>query len=458
MEWEDLARELSQQTDSKIVLLVMDGVGGLPADGKSELEAARKPNLDALAKAGVCGVSDPVLMGITPGSGPAHLALFGYDPLKYKLGRGILEALGSGVEVGRNDLVARGNFATVKGGLVVDRRAGRIPTEENVRICEYLNGRLPKREGVEVRVFPGKEHRFVARFTAEGLADDLTDADPQKEGKAPVPTAPVVPEAAKASAVVNRFLEDVAEVLKGEAKANAALLRGFSKFPSIPTMQELFKLRPAAVANYPMYKGLAKLLGMEVLSVGSETADLFDALERNWDKHDFFYVHYKKTDSAGEDGKFDAKVRGDRGARPVPAPAPGPQAGRARRHLGPLDAVLSQGPLLASEPLPARLAHGRRRRRRRVHGTGLCQGLSRPVPLDLGHAAHAGPRAQAPKVRRVKKRGHVPPVRVPGLRGVAPCGDGPSIRSHQTDRGHVRGGHVPFLWTTPAGFYKIDMN
>jgi 2,3-bisphosphoglycerate-independent phosphoglycerate mutase len=308
MEWEDLARELSQQTDSKIVLLVMDGVGGLPADGKSELEAARKPNLDALAGAGVCGVSDPVMMGITPGSGPAHLALFGYDPLKYRLGRGILEALGSGVEVGRNDLVARGNFATVKGGLVVDRRAGRIPTEENVRICEYLNGRLPKREGVEVRVFPGKEHRFVARFTAEGLADALTDADPQKEGQAPVPTAPIAPEAAKASAVVNRFLDDVAVVLNGETKANAALLRGFSKFPSIPTMQALFKLRPAAVANYPMYKGLAKLLGMDVLSVGSGTADLFDALEKNWDKHDFFYVHYKKTDSAGEDGKFDAKV------------------------------------------------------------------------------------------------------------------------------------------------------
>jgi 2,3-bisphosphoglycerate-independent phosphoglycerate mutase len=308
MEWEDLARELSQQTDSKIVLLVMDGVGGLPADGQSELEAARKPNLDALARAGVCGVSDPVMMGITPGSGPAHLALFGYDPLKYKLGRGILEALGSGVEVGRNDLVARGNFATVKGGLVVDRRAGRIPTEENVRICEYLNGQLPKRQGIEVRVFPGKEHRFVARFTAEGLADALTDADPQKEGKAPFPTTPVVPEAAKASAVVNRFLDDVAEVLKGEAKANAALLRGFSKFPSIPTMQELFRLRPAAVANYPMYKGLAKLLGMQVIPAGSETADLFDALEKNWAKHDFFYVHYKKTDSAGEDGKFETKV------------------------------------------------------------------------------------------------------------------------------------------------------
>ena len=308
MDWEELARDLSQQTDSKIVLVVMDGVGGLPAAGKSELEAARKPNLDDLAKQAVCGVSDPVMMGITPGSGPAHLALFGYDPLKFQLGRGILEALGSGVEVGRNDLVARGNFATVKGGLVADRRAGRIPTEENARICAYLNAHLPKRDGVEVRVFPGKEHRFVARFTAEGLSDALTDADPQKEGKPPLPAAPLGLEASRASEIVNRFLDDVVAVLKGEPKANAALLRGFSKFPSIPTMQELFKLRPAAVANYPMYKGLAKLLGMEVIAVGAETADLFEALEKNWDKHDFFYVHYKKTDSRGEDGDFAAKV------------------------------------------------------------------------------------------------------------------------------------------------------
>jgi 2,3-bisphosphoglycerate-independent phosphoglycerate mutase len=308
MEWEELARELSQTTESKIVLLVLDGVGGLPVDGKTELETAFKPNLDNLAKRGVCGVSDPVMMGITPGSGPAHLALFGYDPLRYQLGRGILEALGSGVEVGRNDLVARGNFATAKGGLVVDRRAGRIPTEENVRICSFLNARLPKRDGVEVRVFPGKEHRFVARFTAEGLADTLSDADPQKEGKPPLPTTPLVPEAARASAIVNRFLGDVVEVLGGEAKANTALLRGFSKFPSIPTMPELFKVRPAAIANYPMYKGLAKLLGMEVMDVGGETGDLFDALEKNWAGHDFFYIHYKKTDSAGEDGKFAAKV------------------------------------------------------------------------------------------------------------------------------------------------------
>jgi 2,3-bisphosphoglycerate-independent phosphoglycerate mutase len=308
MEWEDLARELSRTTDAKIVLLVMDGVGGLPVDGKTELEAARKPNLDELAKRAVCGLSDPVLMGITPGSGPSHLALFGYDPLRYQLGRGILEALGSGVEVGRDDLVARGNFATFKDGFIVDRRAGRIPTKENVRICAHLNARLPKRDGVDIRVFPGKEHRFVARFTAEGLADALSDADPQKEGEPPLPATPLAPEAAKAAAIVNRFLDDVAAVLKGEARANAALLRGFSKFPSIPAMQELFRLRPAAIANYPMYKGLAKLLGMAVLDVGTETADLFDAVEKSWADHDFFYIHYKKTDSAGEDGNFAAKV------------------------------------------------------------------------------------------------------------------------------------------------------
>jgi len=253
MEWEKMARELSQTTDTKIVLLVMDGVGGLPVDGRTELETARKPNLDALAARGVCGLSDPVFMGITPGSGPAHLALFGYDPLRYQLGRGILEALGSGVEVGRDDLVARGNYATLKDGLVVDRRAGRIPTEENVRLCERLNAGLPRREGVAVRVFPGKEHRFVARFTAEGLSDALSDADPQKDGKPPVPTSPIAPDAAKASGIVNRFLDDVATALENEPTANAALLRGFSKFPSIPTMPELFKVRPAAIANYPMY-------------------------------------------------------------------------------------------------------------------------------------------------------------------------------------------------------------
>jgi 2,3-bisphosphoglycerate-independent phosphoglycerate mutase len=308
MEWETLARELSQRNEARIVLLVLDGVGGLPVDGRTELEAARKPNLDEAADRGVCGVTDPVFMGITPGSGPAHLALFGYDPLKYELGRGILEALGSGVEVGRDDLVARGNFATVRDGLIVDRRAGRIPTEKNVRICAFVNANLPRHEDVAVSLFPGKEHRFVARFTAPGLSDALSDADPQKEGRPPVGASAETAEAEKSARLVNRFLEEVTRLLRAEPKANTALLRGFSKFPSIPTMRELFQLRPAAIANYPMYKGLARLLGMDVLDVGGSPAELFDALEKNFDKHDFFYIHFKRTDSAGEDGDFAAKV------------------------------------------------------------------------------------------------------------------------------------------------------
>ena len=308
MNWEDIAKELAFTTDSKIVLLVCDGLGGLPVNGRTELEAAKKPNLDEVARLGTCGVTDPVFMGITPGSGPAHLGLFGYDPLRYQLGRGILEALGSGVEVGRNDVVARGNFATLKAGLIADRRAGRIPTAENERLCALLNAKLPKQEGVEIALTPGKEHRFVVRFRAEGLSDALSDADPQKDGKPRVQAAALKPEAGRTAVVVNRFLDELTVLLKSEPAANTALLRGFSKFPSIPHMAELYKLRPAAVANYPMYKGLAKLLGMDVLSVGAETADLFDALEREYSHHDFFYVHYKKTDAAGEDGNFDKKV------------------------------------------------------------------------------------------------------------------------------------------------------
>ena len=308
MDWETLAAELSQTTDTRIVLLVMDGLGGLPVDGATELETARTPNLDALARDAVCGLTDPVLMGITPGSGPAHLSLFGYDPLRHRLGRGILEALGSGVEVGRDDLVARGNFATLRDGRIVDRRAGRIPTEENVRICAFLNDNLPKRDGIAVSLFPGREHRFVARFTAPGLSDALSDADPQKEGRPPQPAAALAPEARDTAEVVNRFLDDAVRLLEKEPKANAALLRGFSRFPSIPSMTDLFKLRPAAIAGYPMYRGLARLLGMTVLETGEKTPDLFDTLEARFQEHDFFYIHYKKTDSAGEDGNFAAKT------------------------------------------------------------------------------------------------------------------------------------------------------
>ncbi len=308
MDWETLAKELAITTPSKIILLVLDGLGDLPVEGKTALETARTPNLDHLASRAACGLTDPVFRGITPGSGPSHLALFGYDPLRYQLGRGILEALGSGVEVGRNDLVARGNYATLMEGLIVDRRAGRIPTAENERLCRRLNDSLRPPPRIRIALFPGKEHRFVVRFSGEELGDALADADPQKDHKPPVAAAALSAEAQKTAEIVNHFIADATRILSDEPSANTVLLRGFSRFPAIPTMSELYKIKPAAVANYPMYKGLARLLGMEVLTVGGETHDLFDALEAGYKDHDFFYVHYKKTDAAGEDGNFAAKV------------------------------------------------------------------------------------------------------------------------------------------------------
>ncbi|OQX52261.1 MAG: phosphoglycerate mutase [Candidatus Aminicenantes bacterium 4484_214] len=309
MNWEDLARQLTLKTPTKIVLLVLDGLGDLPTQGQTPLEEAHTPHLDALARESVCGVTDPVLMGITPGSGPAHLSLFGYDPTKYLLGRGILEALGIGVDVGPHDLVARGNFATLREGLIVDRRAGRIPTEENRRLCEQLNQAWQKKTHPQVTLYPGKEHRFVVKFTAPELSDALSDADPQKENKPLTYTRALAPEAEETARLVNQFIDEVTELLKDEPKANTVLLRGFARHPTLPTMTELYQLHPAAIAHYPMYKGLAKLVGMEILEVGPKTEDIFHVLEENYHHYDFFYLHFKKTDSAGEDGHREAKIR-----------------------------------------------------------------------------------------------------------------------------------------------------
>ncbi len=307
MDWEKISTELSTDTPSKIILLVMDGLGGLPRNGKTALEAALTPHLDNLAAKSACGLSEPVFMGITPGSGPAHLSLFGYDPLKHTLGRGILEALGVGVEVGKNDMVARGNFATHKENMITDRRAGRIPTSENVQLCEKINAFLESREEPRIRVYPGKEHRFVVKFSGENLCDALSDADPQKENKPRAYTQPLDDEAQKTAQVVNSFLDDLTDFLKDSTPANTALLRGFSKHPSLPSMQDLYKLRPVALANYPMYKGLAKLIGMAIVDAGPEIEDLFDALDDIYSDYNFFYIHVKKPDAAGEDGNYDAK-------------------------------------------------------------------------------------------------------------------------------------------------------
>jgi len=307
MNREELIKELCMETDSKIVLLIMDGLGDLPVNGATALEAAPSPNLDNLAKSGCCGLTDPVFRGITPGSGPAHLSIFGYDPTKYILGRGILEALGINVDVEKNDMVARGNFATLKNDQIVDRRAGRISTEKNQSLCQNLNKSIKEIDHTKVSFYTGKEHRFVIKFTAEGLSDQLSDADPQKENKPKVYPKPLSSEAENTAKMVNKVMDKVTDVLSDEDKANTILLRGFSKYPSIPSMKDLFKLKTAAIANYPMYRGLAKLVGMDVLEVGPEMEDLFETLKQTFHKYNFFYVHVKKTDSYGEDGNFEAK-------------------------------------------------------------------------------------------------------------------------------------------------------
>ncbi|HEW92615.1 MAG TPA: 2,3-bisphosphoglycerate-independent phosphoglycerate mutase [Thermotogaceae bacterium] len=308
---QEILKKIVNKNDTKMILLVMDGVGDIPIDAKTPLMCADTPNLDKLAKESELGQTIPVLRGITPGSGPAHLSLFGYDPLKYEIGRGILEALGIDVEVGEKDLVARGNFATVEGDIVVDRRAGRPATEENARVCEIINSKIEEIRGVKVRVFPGKEHRFVVKFTGDNLSDNLSDADPQKNGLPIVFTEPTSDDnSAKFTAeVVNEFLKNLKEILKNEPKLNFGLLRGFSKYPDLPNFEKVYRVKAAAIATYPMYKGLAKLVGMNVIPTGQSIEDELKTLEEIYNDYDFFYFHVKKTDSYGEDGNFDMKVK-----------------------------------------------------------------------------------------------------------------------------------------------------
>ena len=307
---EEILRSLVIQTDSKLVLVVMDGIGGLPVKGKTELETAKIPNLDRLASRSTCGLIDPISCGITPGSGPSHLALFGYDPFCYEIGRGVMEALGIGLTLTKDDLTARGNFATIdENGIILDRRAGRIATEKNEEICQFLQKEIDEVEGVRVSIYPGKEHRFVIVFQGAGLRDELTDADPQKDGLKAKGTESLIPEARRTAEIVNAYVRRVNEVLKPFHPANTVLLRGFSKVPDIPSMSERFKLRPAAIATYPMYLGLARLVGMEVLKTGETLRDEVETLKENFNRYDFFYIHFKRTDSAGEDGDFKKKVK-----------------------------------------------------------------------------------------------------------------------------------------------------
>ncbi len=312
---EELIRSLITKNETKIVLVVLDGLGGAPyKKGKTELEYAHTPNMNNLAAKSEIGLVHPIMPGITPGSGPSHLALFGYDPLKFEIGRGVLENLGLDVPLEPGDIAIRGNFCTVEEQdgqlIVVDRRAGRIPTEENRRLCKILQEKIPEIDGVSVTFTPGMEHRLAIRLRGEGLRAFVNDTDPQKTGKPPLEPEPQRPEAKRLAEVLKKLLKSVREVLKNEPKANYMLLRGISELPHIPPMQELFGLNPAAIATYPMYRGLAKLVGMNVLQVeGSTIADEIACLKKHWNQYDFFYLHIKKTDSSGEDGNFEAKVK-----------------------------------------------------------------------------------------------------------------------------------------------------
>ena len=306
----NLMRELALEGQTKILLLVLDGVGGLPMtpDGLTELEAAHTPNLDALAARSICGMSMPVAPGITPGSGPGHLSLFGYDPLRYEIGRGVLEALGIGFDLQPDDVAARGNFCTLDAqGLITDRRAGRIPTEVGAHLCEKLRQiRLP---GVETFVQPVKEYRFVLVLRGEGLYDGLTETDPQQVGKPPLPVEPLRPEATYTAVLLNQWLTEARKLLADEHPANGCNLRGIDKDPGLPRMPKVYKLHCGAIATYPMYRGVAKLAGMEVLPTGETIEDEVETLRAHWADYDFFFFHVKKTDSRGEDGDFEGKAK-----------------------------------------------------------------------------------------------------------------------------------------------------
>ncbi len=305
----ELTRDLHVQNESKIVMLVADGLGGLPLtpDGKTELEAARKPNLDALARRGVQGGTIPVFPGISPGSGPGHLGLFGYDPIQYQIGRGALEATGIGFELQPNDVAARGNFCTLDTqGRISDRRAGRIVSEDSAALVKKLQSiSIPK---IQVVVEPVKEHRFVVVFRGlEGA--NVEDTDPQVTGVEPLAPQARDTSSQRTADVAAEFIAQARKILHGQPKANGLTLRGFAAKPKLPSYQEVYGLTAAAIAVYPMYKGLARLVGMDVIPGATTLVQQVDFLRDAWAKYDFFFLHFKYTDSTGEDGDFAGKVK-----------------------------------------------------------------------------------------------------------------------------------------------------
>jgi len=310
MDLHRLTRELHVKNNTKIVMYVADGLGGLPQEpgGLTELETAKTPHLDALVQRGVCGGSIPVALGISPGSGPGHLGLFGYDPLQYVIGRGALEATGIGFKLEQGDVAIRGNFCTLDAaGNITDRRAGRIPTEESAPLAIKL--REVSIRDVQVFVEPVKEHRFVVVLRGPGLHGHIDDTDPQITGVPPLDPVATNDDSQKTAEVARAFVDQATQLLAGQPKANGLTLRGFAGKPDLPSYEEVYGLKAAAIAVYPMYKGLAQLVGMDIVGKPQNLDEQMTLLEQNWSKYDFFFIHYKYTDSTGEDGNFAAKVK-----------------------------------------------------------------------------------------------------------------------------------------------------
>ncbi|MGE0639567.1 MAG: 2,3-bisphosphoglycerate-independent phosphoglycerate mutase [Thermoanaerobaculia bacterium] len=313
----DLLSRLAKPADSKIVLLVLDGLGDLAtaAQPSTALEIAATPHLDDLARRSSLGRIVPVGVGITPGSGPGHLSLFGYDPTEPEadIGRGILEALGLGLTLDATDVTARGNFATADvAGNLADRRAGRIPTAECVRVCGRLNEALralSTEAGVELSVTPGEAHRFVFRLRGNGLSAALDDTDPQELGVPPLAARELAPDGAATAALVRRAVAAMEAAIADEPRANRVLLRGFSRLPHLPPMPSLYRMRCGAFAGYPLYRGVASACGMEVVPCGKRIGEILDVVEERWEDFDYFFLHVKQTDQAGEDGDLATKAK-----------------------------------------------------------------------------------------------------------------------------------------------------
>jgi 2,3-bisphosphoglycerate-independent phosphoglycerate mutase len=314
MNLDALYSKLLVKTNAKLVLVVLDGLGDLATggpDSSTPLEAAMTPNLDALTQNAAQGRMIPVAPGITPGSGPGHLGLFGYDPLEFEVGRGVIEALGLGLELKPGDVCARANFCTLDPkGIVIDRRAGRIATGICEELCAILSKKIKKIGDTEVIIKAGKEHRFVVILRGKGLEGPLTDSDPNREG---LPIASVKPTSAKsakqrkAARRVADFYRAALPLIARKKPANGFLLRGIAHQPAIPTFEDRYGLRAAAIAVYPMYKGLAQLVGMTRIEGPQTIAEQFERYVAEYDRYDYFFIHYKYTDKAGEDGDFDAK-------------------------------------------------------------------------------------------------------------------------------------------------------